>query len=58
MLIKKIILLICNFIFLLYADEACGAVVTKTPAYAKSRIADITGSNILFSNSKVNRQNG
>ena len=43
MLIKKIILLICNFIFLLYADEACGAVVTKTPAYAKSRIEDITG---------------
>ena len=43
MLIKKIILLICNFIFLLYADEACWAVVTKTPAYAKSRIEDITG---------------
>lgn len=43
MLIKKIILLICNFIFLLYADEAFGAVVTKTPAYAKSRIEDITG---------------
>lgn len=40
MLIKKVILLVCNFIFLLFADEACGAVVTKTPAYAKSRIED------------------
>ena len=43
MLIKKVILLVCNFIFLLFADEASGAVVTKTPAYAKSRIEDISG---------------